>query len=56
MLFPEITKDVLEKLKEKCSIHTSLGDGKYRVDLKPVRIQGIERQRSCLAQRKLPMR
>ena len=41
VLFPEITKDVLEKLKEKCSIHTSLGDGKYRVDLKPVRIQGI---------------
>ena len=41
VLFPEITKEVLEKLKEKCSIHTSLGDGKYRVDLKPVRIQGI---------------
>ena len=41
VLFPELTKDVLEKLKEKCSIHTSLGDGKYRVDLKPVRIQGI---------------
>ena len=41
VLFPEITKEVLEKLKEKCSVHTSLGDGKYRVDLKPVRIQGI---------------
>lgn len=39
-LFPEITRDMLDKLQEKCSIHTSWGDGKYRVDLKPVWIQG----------------
>lgn len=35
-LFPEIKKEILEETKEILSIHSSLGESKYRIDIKPV--------------------
>lgn len=41
-LFPDITKEDLAELKENASIHTSLGEKKYRIDLKPVMMEPEE--------------
>lgn len=35
-LFPEITKTVLDELREPVSVHCEYGESKYRIDLKPV--------------------
>lgn len=41
-LFPDITRESLAELKENVSIHTSLGEKKYRIDLKPVMMEPEE--------------
>lgn len=38
-LFADITKKTLDGLEESVSIHSSLGERKYRVELKPVRME-----------------
>lgn len=35
-LFPDITREILEEIKESTSIHSKFGDSKYRIDIKPV--------------------
>lgn len=35
-LFPDITREILEEIKESASIHSKFGDSKYRIDIKPV--------------------
>lgn len=41
-LFPDITRESLAELRENVSIHTSLGEKKYRIDLKPVMMEPEE--------------
>lgn len=35
-LFPDITREILDEIKESTSIHSKFGDSKYRIDIKPV--------------------
>lgn len=39
-LFPDITREILEEIKESISIHSKFGDSKYRIDIKPVFLNG----------------
>ncbi len=41
-LFPEIVKEVLEDKEELVSIHSALGDSRYRVDLKWVPLSDVK--------------
>ena len=34
--FPEVTRELLEGLDESTSVHSALGEGRYRVNIKPV--------------------
>ncbi len=34
--FPEVTRELLEGLEESTSVHSTLGEGRYRVNIKPV--------------------
>ena len=34
--FPEVTRELLEGLEESTSVHSALGEGRYRVNIKPV--------------------
>ncbi len=37
-MFPDVEKELLRGIKDKASVHTSLGDRKYRMDFKPVSV------------------
>lgn len=39
-LFPDITREILDEIKESTSIHSKFGDSKYRIDIKPVFLNG----------------
>lgn len=41
-IFPDITKEVLADLKESASLHISLRESKYRMDIKPVVLEAEE--------------
>ncbi len=41
-LFPEITKEDLESREEVVSVHSSIGETRYRIDLKWVSLTGVE--------------
>lgn len=36
VLFPDMTKEMLEDIQEPASVHSQFGERKYRIDLKPV--------------------
>lgn len=38
-MFPEITKEILSELEEDTRIHSSFGENRYRIELKPVIIE-----------------
>lgn len=46
VLFPDMTKEMLEDIQEPASIHSQFGERKYRIDLKPVFLDedGLESQ------------
>ena len=41
-MFPEVTKEILQGVEEKTSIHTTFGDRSYRMDLKLVPMADLE--------------
>lgn len=47
-IFPEITKEVLEKQETKISVHSAHGDCKYRVDLKKAYMDGTKNEQGTL--------
>ena len=41
-MFPEVTKEILQGVEEKTSIHTTFGERSYRMDLKLVPMEDLE--------------
>ena len=41
-LFPEITKEILDNREEMVSVHSALGDSRYRIDLKWVPLSDVK--------------
>ena len=41
-MFPEVTKEILQGVDEKTSLHTEFGGRKYRMDLKLVPMEELE--------------
>lgn len=49
-VFPDVTKEMLKEMEESISIHTSLGESNYRMDIKPLRIGSYDEELGLLEQ------
>ncbi len=47
-MFPEITKEHLATQGELISVHSSFGESNYRIDLKEMKLDGLENEGACV--------
>ena len=47
-MFPEVTKEHLATQGELISVHSSFGESNYRIDLKEMKLDGLENEGACV--------